>query len=153
MITKFAVKNYRGFADRIEWDLSHPSSYSFNTFAIKDGIIKNGIIYGPNGSGKSNLALALFDLILHLTQKSKNPHQVDTVVNVFHPEEFVSFEYSFRFDQDTIQYNYSKSTEGLEKETVVLNGKTIFTLENSNLVIESLEFPMTDENKKAVFDF
>ena len=96
MITKFAVKNYRGFADRIEWDLSHPSSYSFNTFAIKDGIIKNGIIYGPNGSGKSNLALALFDLILHLTQKTKNPHQVDTVVNVFHPDEFVSFEYTFR---------------------------------------------------------
>ena len=150
MITKFAVKNYRGFADWIEWDLSHPSSYSFNTFAIKDGIIKNGIIYGPNGSGKSNLALALFDLILHLTQKTKNQHQVDTVVNVFHLDEFVTFEYTFRFDQDTIEYNYSKSTEGLEKETVLLNGKAIFTLENSNLVIESPEFPMTDENKKQL---
>ena len=77
MITKFAVKNYRGFADRIEWDLSHPSSYSFNTFAIKDGIVKNGIIYGPNGSGKSNLALAVFDIILHLTQKAKNPRQFE----------------------------------------------------------------------------
>ena len=54
MLVKFAVTNYRGFANRIEWDLSKPSNYSFNTFAIKDGIIKNGIVYGPNGSGKSN---------------------------------------------------------------------------------------------------
>ena len=51
MLVKFAVTNYRGFANRIEWDLSEPSNYSFNTFAIKDGIIKNGIVYGPNGSG------------------------------------------------------------------------------------------------------
>lgn len=47
MLIKFAVKNFRGFAERIEWDLSHPSNYEFNKFAIKDGIIKNGIIYGP----------------------------------------------------------------------------------------------------------
>ena len=38
MLVKFAVTNYRGFANRIEWDLSKPSNYSFNTFAIKDGI-------------------------------------------------------------------------------------------------------------------
>lgn len=150
MITKFAVKNYRGFAERIEWDLSHPSSYSFNTFAIKDGIIKNGIIYGPNGSGKSNLALALFDLILHLTQKTKNPHQVDTVVNVYHPDELVSFEYTFRFEQNVVEYYYSKSLNGLEKETVYLDGKTVFSLENNNLSIEDPEFPMTDENKKQL---
>ena len=50
MLIKFAVKNFRGFAERIEWDLSHPSNYSFNTYAVKDGVIKNGIIYGPNGS-------------------------------------------------------------------------------------------------------
>ena len=41
MLVKFAVTNYRGFANRIEWDLSEPSNYSFNTFAIKDGIINN----------------------------------------------------------------------------------------------------------------
>lgn len=38
MLVKFAVTNYRGFAQRIEWDLSKPSNYSFNTFAIKNGI-------------------------------------------------------------------------------------------------------------------
>lgn len=150
MITKFAVKNYRGFAERIEWDLSHPSNYSFNTFAIKEGIIKNGIIYGPNGSGKSNLALALFDLILHLTQKTRIPAQMDTIVNVHHPDELVSFEYSFCFGQNALEYCYSKSVNGLEKETVILDGKTVFALENSKLSIESPEFPMTEENKKQL---
>lgn len=150
MLTKFAVKNYRGFAERIEWDLSHPSSYSFNAFAIKEGIVKNGIIYGPNGSGKSNLALAVFDIILHLTQKTKNPHQVDTIVNVFHPEELVSFEYTFRFDEDIIEYYYSKGLSGLEKEKVVLNGEMLFNLENNILTIDTDEFPMTEENKRQL---
>ena len=62
MLIKFAVKNFRGFAEKIEWDLSHPNNYEYNKYAIKKGIIKNGIIYGPNGSGKSNFALALFDI-------------------------------------------------------------------------------------------
>jgi len=44
MLAKFAVKNFRGFTDRIELDLTRHSNYSFNAFAIKDGIIKNGII-------------------------------------------------------------------------------------------------------------
>lgn len=57
MLTKFAVTNYRGFKDRIEWDLSHPSNYEFNTHVIKDGVVKNGIVYGPNGSGKTNFSL------------------------------------------------------------------------------------------------
>ena len=29
MLTKFAVTNYRGFKNRIEWDLSHPSNYEW----------------------------------------------------------------------------------------------------------------------------
>lgn len=151
MLSKFAVKNYRGFAERIEWDLSHPSSYSFNAFAIKDSIVKNGIIYGPNGSGKSNLALAVFDIILHLTQKTKNPHQVDTIVNVLHPKKLVSFEYTFRFDKDIIEYYYSKGESGLiEKEKVVLNGEMLFNLENNILTIDTNEFPMPEENKRQL---
>lgn len=57
MLTKFAAKNYRGFKNRIEWDLSHPSNYTFNNDAVRNGIVKNGIIYGPNGAGKSNFRI------------------------------------------------------------------------------------------------
>lgn len=68
MLLSFAVKNYHGFAERIYWDLTRHNNYSFNSSAIKDGTIKNGIIYGPNGSGKSNFALAIFDIENHLSQ-------------------------------------------------------------------------------------
>ena len=45
MLKKFAVTNFRGFANRIEWDLSNPSNYEFSQYAIKDGTIKNAIIF------------------------------------------------------------------------------------------------------------
>lgn len=147
MLTKFAVTNYRGFKDRIEWDLSNPSNYLFNQGAIKDGVVKNGIIYGPNGAGKSNLSLALFDIILHLTQKQKNLHQVDTIVNVFQPDNLISFEYAFRLAQNTIEYNYAKGKNGIEYETVVLDGSPLFKLENNKLIVWGTDFPMTDDVK------
>lgn len=145
MLTKFSVKNYRGFSERIEWNLSNPSNYSFNTDAIKDGVVKNGIIYGPNGSGKSNLSLAIFDIILHLTQKRRNKHQLDTIINVYHPNDLVTFEYSFRFEQNVIEYIYSKGIEGIEKETVLLDGVTLFRLDNKELSISKTDFPMTED--------
>lgn len=150
MLTKFAVKNYRGFSERIEWDLENPNSYSYNTFAIKDGVVKNGIIYGPNGAGKSNFALALFDIILHLTQKNKNPHQVDTIINVLHPNEPVTFEYSFRFGKIEIEYNYAKSVNGIVEEQLIIDGKSIFSLKNSKLDIDTTEFPMPDANRNLL---
>ena len=100
MLIKFAVKNFRGFAERIEWDLSHPSNYSFNTYAIKDGVVKNGIIYGPNGSGKSNLALAIFDIENHLSAKWKKTDYYSNFVYTGNPNSPVEFEYVFKFDND-----------------------------------------------------
>lgn len=147
MLTRFAVKNYRGFKERIEWDLSNPSNYSFNMEAIKDGVVKNGIIYGPNGAGKSNISLAIFDIILHLTQKQKNLHQLDTVINVYHQQEPATFEYTFCFGQSTIEYSYSKGIAGIEMETIKVDGVTLIKLEDGNLSITSPDFPMTEEVK------
>ncbi len=73
MLKKFAVTSYRGFKERLEWNLSNPSNYNFSGYAIKDGIIKNGIIYGPNGSGKSNLGMAIFDIEHHLSPNTIDP--------------------------------------------------------------------------------
>ena len=147
MLTRFAVKNYRGFKDRIEWDLSNPSNYSFNQEAVKDGVVKNGIIYGPNGAGKSNMSLAIFDIILHLTKKQKSVHQFDTIINVYHPERLVVFDYSFRFGHNYIEYSYAKGIEGIDMETVVLDGVPLFRLENKELKILNVDFPMTEEVK------
>ena len=143
MLEKFAVTNYRGFAKRIEWDLSKPSNYSFNTFAIKHGIIKNGIVYGPNGSGKSNFAMAIFDITNHLSQKWKKVNYYDNFTYTGKLNFPVKFEYAFKFRDDTLQYTYSKSPDGkLEEEELVVNNKLIFCNKNSVLTLDDVEFPM-----------
>ena len=123
MLIKFAVKNFRGFAERIEWDLSHPSNYEFNKYAVKDGIIKNGIIYGPNGSGKTNFSVALFDIVNHLTQKFKKPEYYQNFVYGGDTSLNVDFEYVFKFNKQEVEYLYSKNVFGvLVKETLVVDG-------------------------------
>ena len=110
MLCKFAVTNYRGFEQRIEWDLTKARDYAFNTFAIKNKIIKNGIIYGPNGSGKSNFGLAIFDIVNHLSQKWKKPDYYINFVFAGKQKSTVDFEYVFNFNNQIINYNYSKTT-------------------------------------------
>lgn len=127
MLTKFAVTNYRGFSKRIEWDLEHPSNYSFNTKAITDGIVKNGIVYGPNGSGKSNFALAIFDIVNHLTQKWKKADYYDNYVYAGNSMSPVDFEYKFNLDGDILEYVYSKNANGvLVNEALKANSIKIF---------------------------
>ena len=143
MLTKFAVKNYRGFSDRIEWDLSHPGSYSFNSQAIKNGIVKNGIMYGPNGSGKTNFGLALFDIVNHLTQKFKKADYYKNFIYAGQPEGLVDFEYTFQFGTQCVQYNYSKARDGkLINEKLIVDDKQVFNHQGRKLEIDSISYPM-----------
>ena len=143
MLTKFAVTNYRGFAKRIEWDLSHTSNYTFNTNAIKDGIIKDGIVYGPNGSGKSNLALALFDIVNHLSQNWKKPDYYNNFVFAGNPFAPVLFEYSFCLGGYDIVYTYSKNVKGmLISEKLSVNNKEIFHRSDGDFSIDKTAYPM-----------
>jgi AAA15 family ATPase/GTPase len=148
MLTKFAVKNYRGFAKRIEFDLSQPSNYTFNTFAVKDGVVKNGILYGPNGSGKSNLALALFDIVNHLSQKLKKPDYYKNFVYAGEPTALVEFEYTFKLGIYTIFYSYSKDAQGsLMSEKMDVDGKEVFHREKGELSIDNQSYPMDEMMK------
>lgn len=146
MLLKFAVTNYRGFSNRIEWDLSSPKNYTFNDFAIKDGVIKNGIIFGPNGSGKSNFALALFDIVNHLSQKWKKPDYYTNFVYGGNKDEYVKFEYRFKLDQYIVEYNYQKDSNGsLQAEQLLVDGKNIFERTRNAFSIDDTEFNI-DEN-------
>jgi len=141
MLIKFAVKNFRGFAERIEWDLSQPSNYSFNTYAIKDGVIKNGIIYGPNGSGKSNFALAIFDIENHLSTKWKKTDYYKNFVYTGAPTSPVEFEYQFKFGNDIIDYRYSKNSIGLlSSESLFVNQKQVFKRDETVFEIDESQF-------------
>ncbi len=149
MLVKFAVKNFRGFAERIEWDLSHPSNYEFNKYAIKNGIIKNGIIYGPNGSGKSNFALAIFDIVNHLTQKSQKADFYKNYTYGGNSKGQVFFEYTFKFGSQIIEYQYGKNMFGmLFAESLLVDGKEIFNRNFDSLSLDENQFPINPDAKK-----
>lgn len=147
MLLKFSVQNFRGFKDRLEWDLSHPNHYDFNTHAIKNGIVKNGIIYGPNGSGKSNFGLAVFDLVNHLTQKAKKSDYYSNFVNAMALSAPVKFEYTFLFGENVVEYKYAKQQDAkLLNENVSVNGKTYLYRDTEKLITG--EFTMAEQIQK-----
>lgn len=149
MLTKFAVKNFRGFAERIEWDLSHPSNYTFNTYAIKDGIIKNGIIYGPNGSGKSNFGMALFDILFHLTQKYRNDKHFQNYTYGGSTKLYVMFEYSFLFGKQQLEYQYKKDSNGvLVEESLKVDGVMTFNRKQNSFKLDEKQFPINPNAKR-----
>ena len=149
MLVKFAVKNFRGFADGIEWDLSHPSNYEFNKNAVKDGIIKNGIVYGPNGSGKSNLALAVFDIENHLSSKWKKTDYYSNFVYAGNPKAPVEFEYVFKFGDDVLEYHYSKNSAGLlVAESLVVNHKLVFKKDAAFFEMDDEQFKIDSTVKE-----
>lgn len=153
MLIKFAVTNYRGFPKRVEWDLSKPANYEFNKHVIKDGIIKNGIIYGPNGSGKTNFSLAIFDIEYHLSYKWKKVDYYDNFIYAGNETGTVSFEYTFLFGGDTVQYNYSKNSSGvLVEESLVVNGKHIFERKKDSFKIDKSKFPMDEGIERNLKD-
>lgn len=146
MLAKFSVKNFRGFAKKIELDLTRHSNYNFSTYAIKDDIIKNGIIYGPNGSGKTNFGLAIFDIVNHLTQKWKKPDYYVNFVYAGNQTLNVEFDYTFIFDGTTVEYRYSKDYRGvLQKEEMFVKGKQVFLRATDHFSIDQTVFPM-DKN-------
>ena len=155
MLTKFAVKNYRGFRNRVEWDMFHPSNYSFNTEAIKEGIVKNGIIYGPNGAGKSNFGLAIFDIANHLSHKWKKPDYYLNYACAESHQKPVEFEYNFVFDGRALLYRYSKVAKELKGEIVeeelILDGNVLISKRDDILKIAD-EFGLTETAIKNLQD-
>ncbi|MGI6224237.1 MAG: AAA family ATPase [Prevotella sp.] len=148
ILEKFAVTNFRGFSQRIEWDLSSPGNYAFNPDAIKEGVVKNGIIYGPNGSGKSNFSLALFDMVNHLTQKMRKADYYDNFAYAGNANSPVSFEYLFKNGTDHIAYLYAKRSNGsLCWEELKVNDKQVFMRTDNKFEIDEEQFPMHDTTK------
>ena len=153
MLAKFSVKNFRGFADRIELDLTKHSNFNFNLYAIKDDVIKNGIVYGPNGSGKTNFSLAIFDIVNHLSQKWKKPNYYANFTFAGDPFLKVEFEYTLIFDGQTVVYTYSKDYHGLlTAEAMVVDGKEIFKRTEGKFSIDNKTFPIDKALQRNLAD-
>ncbi len=122
MLRKFRVSNFKSFGENFELDFTKPKGYEFNQECVKNGCINNAIIYGKNGVGKSNLALAIFDILTHLTDRSLNPSLYSNYLNIFktHIDEIEGasasnnvmcayFYYEFEFNSKILTYSYTKT--------------------------------------------
>ena len=147
MLARFSVRNYMGFPDKIIWDLSKPHDYTFNTNLIKNGIVKNGIIYGVNGSGKSSLGRAVFDIYSLINLKEN----YSSVIYAGNPHSTMDFDYVFVFEEcGTVEYSYSKTINGtIVKEMLSNNGITLFSKDGTHISFAP-EFPVDSNMKKQL---
>lgn len=80
-------------------------------------------------SGKSNLGLAIFDIIIHLTDKQKLLSSYEFYLNMSGRKSFAEFEYDFLFGEHEVVYRYSKNdVNTLKSESLRLMEKKLFSL-------------------------
>lgn len=126
VLKKFSVENFKGFKDKIIFDIGSPSNYSFHSEIVENGCITKGIIYGINNCGKSNLGLAIMDIITHLTEKQKLLQSYDFYLNMSGRKSFAEFEYVFIFDGHEVIYKYKKTgVNTLREENFFIDGKEV----------------------------
>ena len=126
MLIEFKVEGFKNFEKELIFDLSKTRNYTFSENAVKDGIVKTGLIYGINGSGKSNLGSAIFDIILHLTEKEKLINLYSHYLNLSNSNIMAKFYYKFKFGNDILEYEYQKDKpQNLVSEVVKINNKLI----------------------------
>lgn len=149
MLAKFSVKNYMGFPEKITWDLTKHRDYAFNGHLVKNGVVKNGIIYGQNGSGKTSLGRALFDIV----SLADIPSQTDYSKIIYQGNitGLIDFEYLFKFEGgDDIVYSYSKDIRGtLINESLFHNENKVFEKFGSTLFVSD-EFPIEPTTKNQL---
>ena len=126
MLAQFRVKNFKNFKTEIVVDLESIKNYEFNTNCIRNGLVNKALIYGPNGSGKSNLGLAIFDIVLQLSDKEKTISKYIPYLNLESGMDNAEFYYKFKFDNHEVEYMYQKRNyDDLKYEELFINGKQI----------------------------
>ena len=126
MLVEFKVEGFKNFEKELVFDLSKTRNYNFSENAVKNGIVKTGLIYGINGSGKSNLGSAIFDIILHLTEKEKLINLYDHYLNLSNSNIMAKFYYKFEFEDNILEYEYQKDKpQNLVREVLKINNKLI----------------------------
>lgn len=126
MLRIFEVENFRGFESPVEINFT-AGSYAFNDAVVRNGIVKNAIIYGKNGIGKSALGIAMFDIVAHLTD---NERMLDDYLlpylNLNGKRDTARFRYVFDFNGEEIEYEYEKYDIGnLVTERLFLSGELL----------------------------
>ncbi|EGR2468624.1 ATP-binding protein [Vibrio cholerae] len=129
MITKFAVKNFRGFQDWTIFNLTTDKKYEFNEGAISDNVVKHSMIYGENGEGKTNLGMAMLEIISHLSQrKVKYPTFNVSYLNADSDSELAEFQYEMILNGILVSYEYGKNDSAeIIYETLHIAGNKVLS--------------------------
>lgn len=131
MLTRFEVKNYKNFKDRIVVNLKNTSGYKFNQECVEQGVIGKAIIYGRNATGKTNLGKAMIDIVT-LFWNVAALNVTDNYLNADTREKEVLYSYTFQFDNDEIKFNYKRNAERiLQAESFYVNGEKVYAIDFS----------------------
>ena len=162
MLQRFEVENFKGFREKLIFDLS-ARDYAYNAELVKNGIVNKALVYGKNGTGKSNLGIALFDIIYHLTDTQRMPAQyLVNYLNLQTGKPEILFRYQFCFDNDIVDYSYAKiSVDDLLYEKLDVNGQNVLYFDYRDRsrnymdmqLAGLLNFDLLIDNKLSVIKF
>ncbi|MBE5919601.1 MAG: ATP-binding protein [Pseudobutyrivibrio ruminis] len=137
MLINFEVRNYKTFNGSIGIDFSDVCGYKFNQACITNNVLSKVLIYGRNATGKTNLGGAIQDI--YYTLFSLNNRRT-ALLNADTNGEEIFFSYKFKFGDDVLKYEYSRSeADRLLTESLFLNGDIVYKYDFSKRI-------MLDEN-------
>ncbi|WP_196888169.1 AAA family ATPase [Aureivirga sp. CE67] len=145
MITKFSVTNFKSFNETFTLNLGEINGYEFNKECIKNNVVNNALVYGHNGVGKSNLGLAIFDIIVHLTEYNSNENEYSYYTNAFNNSDVASFEYEFNINSKKILYKYQKSSNKIIiSEEFYIDGEILAKINRNESDLATFNFKGTE---------
>ncbi len=152
MLRKFRVSNFKSFQNNFELDLTDIKGYEFNKEkCIYSSTVNSAIVYGENGVGKSNLALAMFDIIEHLTDKKRTPELYNNYLNALSQSDCATFYFEVQLGTNTICYEYKKTDyKTLVYEKLTNNGNTIILYDRQNDDKAYINLPGTENLNKEI---
>lgn len=131
MLTKFELKNYKNFKDKITLDFTKVGGYQFSTDCVKNNVLNKMLIYGRNATGKTNLGFAIGDI--SFTVFGKRLRDDGIFLNASSDESSALFSYTFQFGDNEIIYQYKRvSQTSLLEEEFWMDGKQIYRIDFTN---------------------
>ena len=163
MLYQFEVSGFKSFNEKFSFNLDGAKEYSFNREAVRNAVIKTGIVYGVNGIGKSNLGLALFDIIFHITQGfESNSAYISNYLNLETKNDYAEFSYLFRFDEHYLKYTYRKrSLKEILFEEIQIDGEIVASINKVESGImfcslsgaDTLKTDLSETNIKSIVSY
>jgi len=132
MLKRFCVEGYRGFGKKTVFDFAKTRDYQYNTDAVKNGIVKDALVYGRNGTGKTNLATAIYDAWYNVSVGSWGYRANSTYLNADKDRKTASFSYLFDFGGVRVLYEYTKDGNAkVRSEHLEVGDEVVFDVNES----------------------